>query len=289
MRLRSFAFLGFMLLVAMAPSMASAQPQPLDRIVAVVNKDAIMQSQLEDRVTQVRRQMASRNVPAPNEADLRRQVLDRMILEQIQLQMAERANLSIDDTQLNATVRGIAEDNGMTMDEFADALEEDGMSLASMREQVRREMLLRQVQQSQVASRVNVTDREVERYLDQQGETADTAYHLAHILVSVPESPTPEQVEQAQAKVRDLYRQLQSGANFAQLATAESDGQQALEAHGRIPAPGAGTSRVPGAVEQGDAHDLDLDRLGRSVDVEQAGRVARIVGVVGVRIGDVGR
>ncbi|MBZ5875660.1 peptidylprolyl isomerase [Chromohalobacter israelensis] len=228
MRLRSFAFLGFMLLVAMAPSMASAQPQPLDRIVAVVNKDAIMQSQLEDRVTQVRRQMASRNVPAPNEADLRRQVLDRMILEQIQLQMAERANLSIDDTQLNATVRGIAEDNGMSMDEFADALEEDGMSLASMREQVRREMLLRQVQQSQVASRVNVTDREVERYLDQQGETADTAYHLAHILVSVPESPTPEQVEQAQAKVRDLYRQLQNGANFAQLATAESDGQQAL-------------------------------------------------------------
>lgn len=88
MRLRSFAFLVFMLLVAMAPSMASAQPQPLDRIVAVVNKDAIMQSQLEDRVTQVRRQMASRNVPAPNEADLRRQVLDRMILEQIQLQMA---------------------------------------------------------------------------------------------------------------------------------------------------------------------------------------------------------
>lgn len=227
MRLRSFAFLGFMLLLAMAPSMASAQPQPLDRIVAVVNKDAIMLSQLEDRVAQVRRRMASRDIPLPSEADLRRQVLDRMILEQIQLQMARRANLSVDDTQLNAAVRGIAEDNGMTMDEFAKTLEKEGMSLAAMREQVRREMLLRQVQQSQVASRVNVTDREVERYLDQQGETADAAYHLAHILVSVPESPTAEQVEQAQAKVRDLSRRLRNGASFQQLAMAESDGQQA--------------------------------------------------------------
>lgn len=228
MRLRSFASLGFMLLMALTPLVALAQPQPLDRIVAVVNKDAIMQSQLEDRVTQVSQQMASRNVPVPDEDDLRRQVLDRMIVEQIQLQMAERANVSIDDTQLNAAVRDIAENNDMSLDEFADSLEADGMSLAAVREQVRREMLLRQVQQSQVASRVNVTDREVDRYLEQQGESSDTAYHLEHILVSLPESPTPEQVEQAQTEARDLYRQLQDGADFQQLATADSDGEQAL-------------------------------------------------------------
>ncbi|WP_083633016.1 peptidylprolyl isomerase [Chromohalobacter japonicus] len=228
MRLRSFASLGFMLLMALTPLVALAQPQPLDRIVAVVNKDAIMQSQLEDRVTQVSQQMASRNVPVPDEDDLRRQVLDRMIVEQIQLQMADRANVSIDDTQLNAAVREIAENNDMSLDEFADSLEQDGMSLAAVREQVRREMLLRQVQQSQVASRVNVTDREVDRYLEQQGESSDTAYHLAHILVSLPESPTPEQVEQAQTEARDLYRQLQDGADFEQLAAADSDGEQAL-------------------------------------------------------------
>ncbi|WP_280538763.1 peptidylprolyl isomerase [Chromohalobacter sp. 11-W] len=228
MRLRSFASLGFMLLMALTPLVALAQPQPLDRIVAVVNKDAIMQSQLEDRVAQVSQQMARRNVPVPDKEDLRRQVLDRMIVEQIQLQMADRANVSIDDTQLNAAVRDIAENNDMTLDEFADSLEQDGMSLAAVREQVRREMLLRQVQQSQVASRVNITDREVDRYLDQQGESSDTAYHLAHILVSLPESPTPEQVEQAQTEARDLYRQLQNGADFQQLATADSDGEQAL-------------------------------------------------------------
>ncbi|WP_040244472.1 peptidylprolyl isomerase [Chromohalobacter japonicus] len=228
MRLRSFASLGFMLLMALTPLVALAQPQPLDRIVAVVNKDAIMQSQLEDRVAQVSQQMASRNVPVPDKEDLRRQVLDRMIVEQIQLQMADRANVSIDDTQLNAAVRDIAENNDMSLDEFADSLEADGMSLAAVREQVRREMLLRQVQQSQVASRVNVTDREVDRYLEQQGESSNTAYHLAHILVSLPESPTPEQVEQAQAEARDLYRRLQDGADFQQLATADSDGEQAL-------------------------------------------------------------
>lgn len=228
MRLRSFASLGFMLLMALTPLVALAQPQPLDRIVAVVNKDAIMQSQLEDRVAQVSQQMASRNVPVPDEDDLRRQVLDRMIVEQIQLQMADRANVSIDDTQLNAAVRDIAENNDMSLDEFADSLEKDGMSLAAVREQVRREMLLRQVQQSQVASRVNVTDREVDRYLEQQGESSNTAYHLAHILVSLPESPTSEQVAQAQAEARDLYRRLRGGADFQQLATADSDGGQAL-------------------------------------------------------------
>lgn len=228
MRLRSFASLGFMLLMVLTPLVALAQPQPLDRIVAVVNKDAIMQSQLEDRVAQVSQQMASRNVPVPDKEDLRRQVLDRMIVEQIQLQMADRANVSIDDTQLNAAVRDIAENNDMSLDEFADSLEKDGMSLAAVREQVRREMLLRQVQQSQVASRVNVTDREVDRYLEQQGESSNTAYHLAHILVSLPESPTSEQVAQAQAEARDLYRRLQGGADFQQLATADSDGGQAL-------------------------------------------------------------
>ncbi|NWO09253.1 molecular chaperone SurA [Chromohalobacter salexigens] len=228
MRLRSFASLGFMLLMALTPLVALAQPQPLDRIVAVVNKDAIMQSQLEDRVAQVSQQMASRNVPVPDEDDLRRQVLDRMIVERIQLQMADRANVSIDDTQLNAAVRDIAENNDMSLDEFADSLEKDGMSLAAVREQVRREMLLRQVQQSQVASRVNVTDREVDRYLEQQGESSNTAYHLAHILVSLPESPTSEQVAQAQAEARDLYRRLRGGADFQQLATADSDGGQAL-------------------------------------------------------------
>ncbi|WP_280568546.1 peptidylprolyl isomerase [Chromohalobacter sp. 296-RDG] len=234
MRLRSFASLGFMLLMALTPLVALAQPQPLDRIVAVVNKDAIMQSQLEDRVTQVSKQMASRNVPVPDKEDLRRQVLDRMIVEQIQLQMADRANVSIDDTQLNAAVRDIAKKNDMTLEEFAKSLEQDGMSLAAVREQVRREMLLRQVQQSQVASRVNITDREVDRQLEQQAgqgsqgsqgsqgeqQMVVTENQVRHILVGTNPNRNDEQAE---ALAKDIRQRIAGGESFAELAQQYSD------------------------------------------------------------------
>ncbi|WP_280563077.1 peptidylprolyl isomerase [Chromohalobacter sp. 48-RD10] len=228
MRLRSFASLGFMLLMALTPLVALAQPQPLDRIVAVVNKDAIMQSQLEDRVTQVSKQMASRNVPVPDKEDLRRQVLDRMIVEQIQLQMADRANVSIDDTQLNAAVRDIAKKNDMTLEEFAKSLEQDGMSLAAVREQVRREMLLRQVQQSQVASRVNITDREVDRQLEQQAgqgsqgeqQMVVTENQVRHILIGTNPNRNDEQAE---ALAKDIRQRIAGGESFAELAQQYSD------------------------------------------------------------------
>ncbi|WP_251977872.1 peptidylprolyl isomerase [Salinicola avicenniae] len=227
MRLRMWIPLALVMLLS--PLSAMAEVVPLDRIVAVVNDDAIMQSQLRSRVTQARGQLQSNDIAMPSEAALQRQVLDRMIVEQIELQMAEDANLSVDETQLNTAMRGIAQGNGLDLDQFADRLEQQGQTLAEVREQVRRELLIRQVQQSQVASRVTVSDREVDRFLEQRSENSDVAYHLAQILVAVPQSPTPEQVTQAQAEAQDLYRQLQQGADFQQLAVAESDGAQALQ------------------------------------------------------------
>ncbi|MED5500016.1 MAG: peptidylprolyl isomerase, partial [Pseudomonadota bacterium] len=217
------------LVMLLSPLSAMAEVVPLDRIVAVVNDDAIMHSQLERRVVQARGQLQANNIPMPPEQALERQVLDRMIVEQIELQMAEDANLSIDETQLNSTMRGIAENNGMSLDEFANTLEQQGQSLAEVREQVRRELLIRQVQQSRVASRVTVSDREVDRFLSQRSENSNIAYHLAQILVAVPQSPTPDQVTQAQAEAQKLYQQLQDGADFQQLAVAESDDAQALQ------------------------------------------------------------
>ena len=217
------------LVMLLSPLSAMAEVVPLDRIVAVVNDDAIMHSQLERRVVQARDQLQANNIPMPPGQALERQVLDRMIVEQIELQMAEDANLSIDETQLNSTMRGIAENNGMSLDEFATTLEQQGQSLAEVREQVRRELLIRQVQQSRVASRVTVSDREVDRFLSQRSENSNVAYHLAQILVAVPQSPTPDQVTQAQAEAQKLYQQLQDGADFQQLAVAESDDAQALQ------------------------------------------------------------
>ncbi|APE31499.1 peptidylprolyl isomerase [Halomonas aestuarii] len=167
-------------LVGQAQESAAAERQPLgrqqlDRIVAVVNDGAIMESELEDRFAQVRSQLESRGQGVPPDDVLREQVLERMIVEEIQLQMAREANLSVDDTELNGQVRAIAESNGMTLEQFADALEADGLSLGVVRDQVRRELLMRQLQQRRVASRVDISEREVDRFVEQQGATRDQA------------------------------------------------------------------------------------------------------------------
>ncbi len=225
MRKTLIAPLGLAFVLASLPAGAA---ELLDRVVAVVNKDAIMQSDMEQRVTQASQQLQSRGINLPPRDVLERQVLDRMVNEQIQLQLAEQANLSIDDTQLNATLRGIAKDNGMSLEAFADKLEQDGMSLAQVRDQVRRELLVQQIQQRSVASRVRISDREIDRYLNQQNVGSDVQYHLAHLLVALPQEPTPDQVKAARAKADSLRQQIEQGTDFAQLAAAESAGSQAL-------------------------------------------------------------
>ncbi|MFQ3786071.1 SurA N-terminal domain-containing protein [Halomonas sp. A29] len=161
--------LGALPLTAMAQDFRPVQRQSLDRIVAVVNQQAIMQSQLEERMDQARSQLAAQGQGVPPEAMLREHMLEQIILEEIQLQMAADAGLSIDDTALNRQIREIAERNGMSLDQFADALEADGLTMASVREEIRREMLMRELHQRQVGGRVNVSNREVERFIEQQG------------------------------------------------------------------------------------------------------------------------
>ena len=158
-----------------AQEFTSSQRQALDHIVAVVNEGAIMHSQLEERIAQVRSQMNAQQQELPPERVLREQILEQMILEEIQWQMAEESGLTVDDTELNRQVRGIAERNGMSLEQFADALEADGLTLASVREEIRREITLRQLQQRRVGSRVSLSEREVERFMAQQGATREQA------------------------------------------------------------------------------------------------------------------
>jgi len=158
-----------------AQEFASSQRQPLDRIVAVVNEGAIMHSQLENRVDQVRSQMAAQQQELPPQAMLRERVLEQMILEEIQLQLAAESGLAVDDTELNRQVRSIAERNGMSLEQFADVLEADGLSLAGVREEIRRELTLRQLQQRRVGSRVNLSEQEVERFMEQEGVAREQA------------------------------------------------------------------------------------------------------------------
>ena len=161
--------LGSVPLTAMAQDYQPLQRQSLDRIVAIVNEQAVMQSQLDERMAQARSQIAAQGEGLPPETLLREHLLEQIILEEIQLQMAADAGLSIDDTTLNRQIRQIAESNGMTLDQFADALEADGLSVAVVREDIRREMVLRELHQRQIGGRVNVSNREVERFIEQQG------------------------------------------------------------------------------------------------------------------------
>ncbi|MGJ7456423.1 SurA N-terminal domain-containing protein [Halomonas sp. MA07-2] len=158
-----------------AQQFQSVQRQALDRIVAVVNQDAIMASELEERVIQTRSQLTAQQIDLPTDRVLREQLLEQMILEEIQLQMAREAGLSIDDTELNRQVRAIAESNGMSLEQFADALEADGLALSTVREEIRRELVLRQLQQNRVGSRVNLPEREVERFMEQEGASRQQA------------------------------------------------------------------------------------------------------------------
>ncbi|MBN8412315.1 SurA N-terminal domain-containing protein [Halomonas denitrificans] len=172
MRSRPLAAVALAACLALTTVAANAQDgyrQSLDRIVAVVNEDAIMASDLDERVDQAMARLRTSDMALPPEQALREQILDRMIVEEIEVQLAERMNLSVDETELNRQVRSVANQNGATLEQFADRLESQGTSLAQVRDQIRREMLIMKVQQAQVSSRVNISEAEVERFLQQEG------------------------------------------------------------------------------------------------------------------------
>ena len=217
-----------------AGASAGAQSPPriieLDRIVAIVNDDVIVESELDARVETVRAQMLDAGTQPPLEGVLRRQVLDRLVLDRLQLQLAERTGLRIDEETLNQSVAAIAAQNQLSLREFRDILELDGYDFAKFREEVRAEMLISRLRQSQVDNRIRVSQQDIDNYLatvSRQGGEAN-AYHLGHILIAVPEAASPEEVEEARARAEEALAELRGGADFARVASAVSDGQQAL-------------------------------------------------------------
>lgn len=207
-----------------AQNFQSTQRQALDGVVAVVNNGVIMRSELDERIAQIEQQAQAQGGTLPSRSQLESQMLERMVMEEIQLQMARDANLSIDDTDLNRQVRTIAESNGMTLDEFADAVEADGMTLAGVRDDIRREMLMRQVQQRQISNRVSVSERDVERFLSQQGQSGEQNFieetRVRHVLIAL----TPNRDEdQARARAEEVRQRLSQGSDFASVAREFSD------------------------------------------------------------------
>lgn len=201
----------------------------LDRIVAVVNDDVVLQSELEQEIQTVSAQLQQRNTTIPDDQTLASQVLDRLIMQRLQLAIAERNGIRIDEATLNAAVLRIAEQNELSLSEFRDTLESEGYSYEAFRDSLRDEITLNRLHQRQAERQVSISPQEIDEYLASQGADDDTEYLLGHILISLPENASSDQIRDARQQAEDVRQQLIDGTELAQLAAAHSSSSTALD------------------------------------------------------------
>ena len=234
---------GFAVLAAPAPAAAQAAqpagaaaaatavaPQPVDRIVAVVNSEAITASELALRMKVAERQLRAQNIEAPPTDVLEKQVLERMIVDRAQLQAARDAGIRVDNAQVDQALGSIAQENRLTVAQLRERVERDGTSFERFREDVREEIIRRRLREREIDSRVQVSDADVDAFLAAQPKGAEPAVELqvAQILLAVPEGATAEQIERQRLRGEELIRQIQRGNDFGRLAAAFSDAPEAM-------------------------------------------------------------
>ena len=216
---------------ATAQSLAVPEIIEIDRIVAVVNDDVIVHSEMQTRMRTVVEQLENSGVPSPPRDVLEKQILEQLILGRLQIQIAESTGIRVDDETLNRQIVDIARQNNLSLREFRDILERDGYSFGAFREEIRTELIKSRVQQRHVEERVQITERDIENYMatvaKQGGNIPE--YRVGHILIAVPDGASPEQLAEARDEAEDIIARLNAGANFGRTAAAESDGRQALE------------------------------------------------------------
>ena len=202
---------------------------PLDRIIAVVNEDVIMQSELEAKMRTVRGQIEQQGSQVPPPSIFERQVLDNLVQSRIQLQLASRSGIKVDDETLNRTIGNIAAENQVSLTQFREILEQDGYSYEQFREDIRNQITLTQLRKRQVESRIVVTEREIDNFLVNQEfqGTSQTEIRLSHILLSLPEAATDDEIEQVRQVAAKVREDLLAGADFAETASTVSDGGNA--------------------------------------------------------------
>jgi peptidyl-prolyl cis-trans isomerase SurA len=206
----------------------AAQAEPLDRIVVVINDGVVLQSELDRAMEMGRRQLAERKIPLPPEHILRTQVLERLVLTRVQTQRAQEVGIRVDDRELNEVLSNLASQNKMSLSQFADAVKKEGLDYLDLREQVRDEILISRLRAREIEQRVLVTEQDVALFLANRSRLDQTEYRVSHILIAVPDGASSEARIKARDKAEALLKRLRAGEDFAQLAIANSDGQQAL-------------------------------------------------------------
>jgi peptidyl-prolyl cis-trans isomerase SurA len=203
----------------------------MDRIVAVVGEDVITQRELVDRIELTRQQLAQRGVGMPNRETLIRQVMERIVLERIQLQEAQRVGIDIDELTLNQTMENIAAENGLTLFQLRDTLQNEGIDFSSFRQQIRDELTIAQLRRRQVDNRLRIGDQEIDDLIAAESGAIDRGvrYRLNQILVALPQGADSATIANAQRKAQELRERASAGENFADLAIQHSDAPDALE------------------------------------------------------------
>jgi peptidyl-prolyl cis-trans isomerase SurA len=218
------------LLLATAAQAAPAEIIEADRIVAVVGDDVITQYELGVRLDAALRELKKQGTPLPPQSELERQMLERVIMERVQLQAARDGGIRVDDLQLDQAIGRIAAGNRMTPAQFRQALERDGVQYAKFREEIRNEMTVVRLREREVDSRLVITDGEIDNYIANQATSGGgEEYQLAHILLRAPEAASPEQLQRLRQRAEQAQKRAQGGENFAELAAAFSDAPDALQ------------------------------------------------------------
>ena len=204
---------------------------PVDRIIAVVNDEVITQNDLNERVTLVVRQLQRQGGQLPPSEVLSRQILERMINDLLQVQLAKETGIKVDDASLDRTIERIAQENNLAMPDFRTALEKDGVKYPRFREDIRNEILLARLREREVENGIVVTDAEVDTEIARESREAssDSEFRLSHVLVLVPPQATPDQIEQRRRRALLALSELRRGTNFAQVAATYSDAPDATQ------------------------------------------------------------
>jgi peptidyl-prolyl cis-trans isomerase SurA len=205
--------------------------ETIDRIVAVVEDDVILEGELEREVTTIRARMTEAKAQLPPESTLRKQVLEKMIVDKLQRQLAEKAGVSVSEEMLNSSAADIAQRNNMSLEQFRAELERSGISYKSFLENMRNEIVINQLRAKEIGGRIKVSDSEVEHYMETQEKAGEesTQYHLGHILIALKESASASEIQKAQTKADVLVKKLRTGQDFSQAAVSNSDDDNALK------------------------------------------------------------
>ena len=229
---KAFLFFGLIgAFNALAQNQPANEPVPADRIVAVVNDEVITLHDLRSRLDFAVAQLQKQGTPLPPRQELEQQMLERLVMDKVQLQFARDNGMRVDDSQLEQALQRIAANNKMSLAAFRDALKKDGVAFAKFREEIREEMTIARVREREVNDKIVISEGEIDNYLsgDAAGDSSGEEYEVAHILLRAPESASPEQIQKLKTKAEQVYERVKQGEDFSQLAASYSDAPDALK------------------------------------------------------------